>query len=145
MKLLFVLGAWLTFVTVRAAEPAADPATDPAAISTNLPPVAIQTGTISRTAKTPVPPGGGLPEVPPGRTAVGGAIPKLFRSDRPLQQINPLAPPEYGDGTDVVSRDLITGQPQGVTLFSISLPGKAHKSKAKTQKRASAPSQPATR
>ena len=34
---------------------------------------------------------------------VDGIVPRLWRSEHPLQLINPLAPPEYGIGADILS------------------------------------------
>jgi hypothetical protein len=129
MKPSILFGAWFALGTVWAADPAVAP--DPATTSTNLPPIAISPGTFSGPIKTPPPPSGKLPDVPPGKIAVGGALPKLARSDRPLQQINPFAPAAYGDGTDVLARDPMNGEARGVTLFSFTLPEKSNKKKGK--------------
>lgn len=83
-------------------------------------------GTVTR----PITPGSVLPPPPPElQRPVGGALPALFRSPQPLQMINPLAPAEYGDGTQHLATNLVTGQAEGVTLFSIRLPTKPHKVK----------------
>jgi len=34
---------------------------------------------------------------------VDGIVPRLWRSEHPLQLINPLAPPEYGIGAEILS------------------------------------------
>ena len=34
---------------------------------------------------------------------VDGVIPRALRIEQPLQLINPLAPPEYGIGTEILS------------------------------------------
>lgn len=72
------------------------------------------------------------PEPLESRKGVGGALPALFRSSEPLQMINPFAPKEYGDGTQYISTNLITGHAEGVTLLSIKLPSKPHKLKKST-------------
>jgi hypothetical protein len=60
---------------------------------------------------------------------VGGAGPAIVRSRKPLQMLNPAAPKEYGDGTQFLSRNPHTDEPEGVTLLSFRLfskdPGKA--------------------
>jgi hypothetical protein len=59
-------------------------------------------------------------------------------ADRPWQLLNPLAPPEYGDGSRNLSVHPTSGRAQGVTLFSIKLfksPQDANK--PKKRKRAS--------
>jgi hypothetical protein len=127
MKPIILLGAVLTWGTLRAAEPAAEGAPS----SAELPPITIRPGTASGPIKLPPPPSGSLPDVPPGKVVVGGAVPKLIRTDRPLQQINPFAPAAYGDGTDVLARDPLSGEARGVTLFSFTLPEKPNKKKAK--------------
>ena len=35
--------------------------------------------------------------------AVDGIVPRLLRAEQPLQLINPLAPPEYGIGAEILS------------------------------------------
>jgi hypothetical protein len=42
-------------------------------------------------------------------------------ADRPWQLVNPLAPPEYGDGSRNLSVHPTSGRVEGVTLFSIKL------------------------
>lgn len=74
--------------------------------------------------------------VPPGRVVVGGAIPKAVRSKNVLQMLNPAAPKEYGDGTDVLALHPMTGEAQGVTLFSITCPQRANQPKPKKNKAA---------
>lgn len=69
------------------------------------------------------------PEPIETRAAVGGALPAVFRSPNPLQMINPFAPREYGDGTQFISTNLITGHAEGVTLLSLKLPTKFLKPK----------------
>jgi len=43
--------------------------------------------------------------------------------------INPFAPSEYGDGTQHLATNLLTGHAEGVSLFSIRLPSKPPKIK----------------
>lgn len=67
------------------------------------------------------------PEMAP--PIVGGAGPAIVRARQPLQMLNPAAPKEYGDGTQFLSRNPHTNEPEGVTLLSFRLfskdPGKA--------------------
>jgi hypothetical protein len=51
----------------------------------------------------------------------GGAGPAVVRAKRPLQMLNPAAPKEYGDGTQFLSLNPHTGEPEGVTLLSFRL------------------------
>jgi len=74
------------------------------------------------------------PFVPPSRVEVGGAIPKAVKSKNFFQMINPLAPKQYGDGTDVVARHPITGEAQGVTLLLLSCPERPNQPKSKKAK-----------
>lgn len=103
--------------------------------STNKPPesaaVGVETTAVppnSRAVKSISRPG---PVVPPGRVVVGGAIPKAARSKSLLQMINPLAPKEYGDGTDVLARHPVTGEAQGVTLLMLTCPEKPSQPKSR--------------
>ena len=88
-----------------------------------------------------------LPKLPPLQPApplplepprYGGLIGDAMVADRPWQLVNPLAPPEYGDGSRNLSVHPTSGRVQGVTLFSIKLfksPQDANK--PKKRKRAS--------
>ena len=55
-----------------------------------------------------------------GTTTYGGVLAQAARTDQPLQLLNPLAPARYGDGTQNLAVDPLTGKAQGVTFFSIS-------------------------
>jgi hypothetical protein len=64
--------------------------------------------------------------ITPTRNVDGAAV-RMARNRNPLQMINPLAPPEYGDGQDLVSTDpsdpFVNPQNrrarrQGITLFA---------------------------
>jgi hypothetical protein len=48
-----------------------------------------------------------------------GALVQLVKADNPLQLFNPFAPAEYGSGEQNLTRDLKSGKPFGLTLFSI--------------------------
>jgi len=78
----------------------------------------------------PTPP---LPVEPP---RYGGLVGDALVADQPWQLINPLAPPEYGDGTRNLSVHPTTGRVEGVTLFSIKL-FKSPADKSKKRKRGS--------
>jgi len=106
--------------------------------STNKPPasgtVEVETTVMapeSRAAKALSQPGS---FVAPSKAEVGGAIPKAARSKNFFQMINPFAPKEYGDGTDVVARHPVTGEAQGVTLLMLSCPERPNQPKAKPPK-----------
>ena len=70
--------------------------------------------------KLVLPEPGKTPLRPGRRVTYGGAVVKTARSKKPLQMINPLAPARYGDGTENLAVDPVTGKARGVTLFSIS-------------------------
>lgn len=79
----------------------------------------------------PTPP---LPLDPP---RYGGLIGDAMTADRPLQLLNPLAPPEYGDGSRNLSVHPTTGRVEGISLFSIKLFKSSPKpAKVKKRKRA---------
>jgi hypothetical protein len=58
------------------------------------------------------------PPVPLTPSRYGGVIGQALESRRPWQLFNPLAPPEFGDGAQNLSVNPVTGQAEGVTLFS---------------------------
>jgi hypothetical protein len=49
-----------------------------------------------------------------------GVIVQFMKTDRPLQLLNPAAPPEYSEGVDNIARDLVTKKASGFKLFSFS-------------------------
>lgn len=63
-----------------------------------------------------------LPEKPNelrlGKVALSGIAVEFAKTDRPLQLINPWAPPEYGESQDNVTFSLITNQVTGWKLFA---------------------------
>jgi hypothetical protein len=69
--------------------------------------------------------------VPLAPTRYGGLVGQMRETDRPLQLFNPLAPPEYGDGTQNLSVNPRTGRAEGLTLFSIQLKPKSSAKKPK--------------
>lgn len=69
--------------------------------------------------------------IPLAPTRYGGLIGQARETDRPLQLFNPLAPPEYGDGTRNLSVNPHTGRAEGLTLFSIHLKAKSPTKKPK--------------
>ncbi len=78
----------------------------------------------------PIPRDAITPPVPIETRAVwGGALPAVARSPQPLQMINPLAPARYGDGTQYLATNPMTGTAEGVTLLSIKFPSKPPKAK----------------
>jgi hypothetical protein len=53
-----------------------------------------------------------------GRT-YSGILVELSKMDKPLELINPAAPPEYGTSEDNTARDPMSGEVSGLKLFSI--------------------------
>jgi len=53
-----------------------------------------------------------------GNFVYSGIVVQLIRADNPLQLINPVAPVRYGYAEQNLVRDLITGRPSGLRLFS---------------------------
>ncbi|RME91079.1 MAG: hypothetical protein D6766_12370 [Verrucomicrobia bacterium] len=57
------------------------------------------------------------------RGRYGGLLGEAMATRQPWQLLNPLAPPEWGDGTRHLRVDPFTGRAEGVILFSIRLGG----------------------
>jgi hypothetical protein len=57
-------------------------------------------------------------EIRRDHVSYSGILVQLAKTDKPLQLINPAAPPEYGSSEDNVVRDPHTGH-EGLKLFSI--------------------------
>lgn len=55
-----------------------------------------------------------------GRISVDGSVARGIRSGQPLQMVNPFAPANYGDGSDMVRRepDDPDGRPRGFKLLA---------------------------
>ena len=55
------------------------------------------------------------------RSNIDGSVTRTVRSGNPLQMVNPLAPAEYGDGSDVTRREADDPfqRPQGLRLFVV--------------------------
>ncbi len=55
------------------------------------------------------------------RSNIDGSVTRAARSGNPLQMVNPLAPAEYGDGSDVTRRDPEDPyqRAQGLRLFVV--------------------------
>ncbi len=58
-------------------------------------------------------------EIVSGKVTYSGIGVELVKTGRPLQLINPLAPPQYGSPEDNVMRDGISKRVIGWKLFSI--------------------------
>ena len=58
-------------------------------------------------------------EITVGRISYDGVFIQVAKVDNPLQLINPLAGPQYGNAEDNVVHDPITGRPSGLKLFSV--------------------------
>ena len=58
--------------------------------------------------------------VTPG-SRVDGSVTRVVRSNNPLQMVNPFAPKEYGDGSDVTRREPEDPyqRPEGLRLFAV--------------------------
>ena len=54
---------------------------------------------------------------------VDGVVPRLMNTEQPWQLINPLAPPEYGIGAEILSVDPIARpinrRVEGISFFTI--------------------------
>ncbi len=57
----------------------------------------------------------------PRNTRIDGSVARAARSGNPLQMINPFAPKQYGDGTDVTRHepDDAFQRPEGLKLFAV--------------------------
>ena len=57
----------------------------------------------------------------PQGTRIDGSVTRAARSGNPLQMINPFAPKQYGDGTDVTRHepDDAFQRPEGLKLFAV--------------------------
>jgi hypothetical protein len=127
LTLTATLGGWLLAVGVSAQDPAspssesrppapAPPA--PPAASTNLVEAAEDT---TRLPPTVAPLLVSPPPVPLTPSRYGGVIGQALEARQPWQLFNPLAPPEFGDGTQNLSVNPVTGRAEGVTLLSFQL------------------------
>jgi hypothetical protein len=54
-----------------------------------------------------------------GSFSYSGIAVQAVKVSHPLQLVNPFAPAEYGSGEVNLSRDIITGKPSGLKVFSI--------------------------
>lgn len=70
------------------------------------------------------------PPVPLTPTRYGGLAGQAMESGRPWQLFNPLAPPEWGDGTRNLSVNPVTGRAEGLILISFQLKPKPGAKKA---------------
>ncbi|MHB1308883.1 MAG: hypothetical protein ACYDC1_05435 [Limisphaerales bacterium] len=119
-NLLSVAVLYLTLATTAQSQPAPAPAGPPE--STSVPSSPLPAGlsvTAAPTVGLETPPATEAAPLPPASVQMGGALPAIVRSEQPLQWLNPAAPPEYGDGTQFLSRNPATGEGEGVVLFSI--------------------------
>ena len=57
----------------------------------------------------------------PQGTRIDGSVTRVVRSRNPLQMVNPFAPKEYGDGSDVTRREPEDPfqRPEGLRLFAV--------------------------
>ena len=67
----------------------------------------------------------GLPAAPKpneivnGKLTFSGSGVEAVKTKRPLQLLNPLAPPQYGSPEDNLARDPINGKVTGLKIFAI--------------------------
>jgi hypothetical protein len=71
------------------------------------------------TATIPIVPPRGTNQIVRKQITYSGALVQVYKTDNPLQLINPFAPASYGSGYANLSIDLITKKPQGIALFSV--------------------------
>ncbi len=106
-----LLGAAFAGETTNAPSQTAPPAPTPVMIAPDT----------SLTAPPLTPPEVEAPKPEERGPQLGGAGPAILRARQPLQMFNPAAPKEYGDGTQFLSLNPHTGEPEGVTLLSFRL------------------------
>lgn len=99
----------MLFVLTVAAQPPPEPQNKPPS-----PPPALAGGIELRTE------GRGAAVQAQQRRRTSGVAAQAVRVRNPLRLIDPRAPRELGDGNDNVSRDPVTGQAQGIRVFTIS-------------------------
>jgi hypothetical protein len=58
-------------------------------------------------------------EIVKGNITFSGSAVEVVKTKRPLQLLNPLAPPQYGSPEDNVARDPINGKVRGLKIFAI--------------------------
>lgn len=58
-------------------------------------------------------------KVKPSPITIEGIVAQVFKNKQPLQLINPLAPAKYGSGDQNLSRDPVTGRPEGFIVLGI--------------------------
>jgi len=58
-------------------------------------------------------------EIVKGNVTLSGSAVMAVKTKRPLQLLNPLAPPQYGSPEDNVARDPINGKVTGLKIFAI--------------------------
>ena len=56
-------------------------------------------------------------EIPFGRGTAGGIFIQLFKTDNPLQLINPAAPECYGSANDNTVQDITSRKPSGLKIL----------------------------
>ena len=91
----------------------------------NTPPVSAPEPTVQTTLPSqPPPPTIELQRVPPNQVISGklvyeGIFVETVKMDNPLQLLNPLAPPRYGNGDDNLDLDPITGGLTGLKFLTV--------------------------
>lgn len=111
----------------------AQPALAPLAGVTNVVVDPIEDGT--RVAPPRLPTLESPPPIPTAPARYGGLIGQVTETERPLQLFNPLAPASYGDGTQNLSANPLTGRGEGLSLFSFQFKSKSAVRKTKSKPR----------
>ena len=121
-NLLSVAVVCLTLATTAQSQPTPAQAGPPESTSVPSAPSPLPAGlsvTAAPSLGIETPPATEAAPLPPASVQMGGALPAIVRSEQPLQWLNPAAPPNYGDGTQFISRNPVTGEGEGVVLFSL--------------------------
>ncbi len=71
------------------------------------------------TTTIPIAPPQGTNRIVRKQITYSGALIQLYKTDNPLQLLNPFAPASYGSGYANLSIDPVTKKPAGIALFSI--------------------------
>jgi hypothetical protein len=58
-------------------------------------------------------------ELAKGNVTFSGSAVEVVKTKRPLQLLNPLAPPQYGSPEDNIARDPVNGKVTGLKIFAI--------------------------
>jgi hypothetical protein len=92
--------------------------------STNAPPARSQEAFQALAAQQAKEAPAGLQELKPneiasGRVIYNGSAVEAVKTGKPLQLLNPFAPPQYGSPEDNLSRNAINGRVSGLKFFAL--------------------------